>query len=49
MGTGVGSGERGYARDLIPQLFIWGDINIYVYMYIYMGIYVYLPLEKPNT
>jgi len=33
--TGVASG--GYAGDLTPQLFMWGDIDINI------------PLEKPNT
>ena len=26
--TGVGSG--GYAGDLTPQLFMWGDIDMYI-------------------
>jgi len=29
--------EGGYAGDLTPQLFMWGDIDMYI------------PLEKPNT
>jgi len=29
--------KRGYARDLTPQLFMWGDIDMYI------------PLEKSNT
>jgi len=33
--TGVGSG--GYAGDLTPQLFMWGDIDMYI------------PLGKLNT
>ena len=33
--TAVGS--EGYAGDLTPQLFMWGDIDMYI------------PLEKPNT
>jgi len=32
-----GRRKRGYEGDLTPQLFMWGDIDMYI------------PLEKPDT